>query len=60
MKKAYMAPNAKAITLSFEGMIADSLNSTTLDGTENGGNTSTNGVYEGDSRRRSIWEESKW
>lgn len=57
MKKEYIIPKAKAITLSFEGVIAQSFGSN-IEGTGNGGNTGDNGIIEGESNRRtSIWDE---
>lgn len=60
MKKEYIVPKAKAITLKFEGMIAGSFGSD-LEETGNGGNTGDNGITEGDSNRRnSIWDNTEW
>lgn len=59
MKKEYIVPKAKAITLSFEGVIAQSFGSD-LDGTSDGGNTGDNGIIGGDSNRRTIWGDIEW
>lgn len=59
MKKEYIAPITKSILLDYEGLIAGSLDSD-LDGTSSGGNTGDNGISEGDSNRRGIWDNIEW
>lgn len=50
MKKTYIAPNATAVALNADTLLAGSVSSQSLDGTSFGGNASTNNITESDAK----------